>query len=306
VASRDEAGQVIYDYDSLIEVIRLAVKWETWDDVGGPESVATAPFENVNALVFSQTRDVLEEIAALLAALRNIARQADEGNVVDRIMLGEEAGYHTPATQAIHEALGKKVSIDFLSLSDVCDHVKSTFGINVRIDREALSDVGIPGDVPVTIRVSGITLRSALTLILEPFDLTWVIDEDVLLITTHEEGETRLSVGIYPVGDLVVWRDENDKLWDDYDSLIQVITPSVAVTSWDNVGGPGSIAGGTFGAAKLLVIRQTGQIHDEILDLLKELRHIAARAGENGKPPRRNRPRPISSPGSGGMGGGYF
>jgi len=313
VASRDEAGRVTCDYDSLIDVITGNVERGTWTDVRGPGSVATAPFENVNALLISQTRDVHEAVADFLAVLRNLARQADEGNLVDRVMLDEETGEYTSARKAINEALEKRVEFDFseTSLFDVLGHVKNTFGINVKPDRQALDDVGIPDDTPVTIRVSGITLRSALALILEPLDLAWLIDDGVLLISTPEEEERRRSVGIYSVGDLVVCRDENDKLWDDYDSLIRMIVPSVAVYSWNGMGGPGSIFGGTFGSAKLLVIRQTRKVHNEILELLKELRRLAAQAGENGEPPRRNRPprnrpQPISNPGSRGMGGGMF
>lgn len=58
----------------------------------------------------------------------------------------------------------------------------------------------------------------------------------------------------------------------DFDSLIELITSTVKPTSWDSVGGPGSIA--PFETNLSLVISQTQEVHDEIDDLLKQLRRL--------------------------------
>lgn len=58
------------DFDSLIELITSTIKPTTWDDVGGPGSIA--PFETNLSLVVSQTQDVHEEIADLLEQLRRL------------------------------------------------------------------------------------------------------------------------------------------------------------------------------------------------------------------------------------------
>jgi hypothetical protein len=62
----DSKGQ--YDFDSIIELITSTVKPTTWDAVGGPSSVA--PSEHTLSIVVSQTQEVHEEIAKLLAELR--------------------------------------------------------------------------------------------------------------------------------------------------------------------------------------------------------------------------------------------
>ena len=54
----------------------------------------------------------------------------------------------------------------------------------------------------------------------------------------------------------------------DFDSLIDLITSTIVPTSWDQVGGPGSIA--PFGTS--LVIAQTLDVHRKIEALLEELR----------------------------------
>ncbi len=58
----------------------------------------------------------------------------------------------------------------------------------------------------------------------------------------------------------------------DFDSLIDLITSTVKPTSWDAVGGPGSIA--PFETNLSLVVSQTQEIHEEIVDLLEQLRRL--------------------------------
>jgi len=58
----------------------------------------------------------------------------------------------------------------------------------------------------------------------------------------------------------------------DFDSLIELITSTIAPQSWDEVGGPGSIA--AFENNNSLVISQTQEVHEQIVDLLEQLRRL--------------------------------
>jgi general secretion pathway protein D len=58
----------------------------------------------------------------------------------------------------------------------------------------------------------------------------------------------------------------------DFDSLIELVTATVAPESWDEVGGPGSIA--PHAGNLSLVISQTQEIHEQIADLLEQLRRL--------------------------------
>jgi general secretion pathway protein D len=58
----------------------------------------------------------------------------------------------------------------------------------------------------------------------------------------------------------------------DFDTLIELITSTIAPTTWDTVGGPGSIEG--FPTNLSLVISQTQDVHEEIADLLDQLRRL--------------------------------
>jgi general secretion pathway protein D len=58
----------------------------------------------------------------------------------------------------------------------------------------------------------------------------------------------------------------------DFDSLIDLITSTIQPTTWDEVGGPGSIA--PFETNLSLVISQTQEVHEEIVDLMEQLRRL--------------------------------
>ncbi len=58
----------------------------------------------------------------------------------------------------------------------------------------------------------------------------------------------------------------------DFDTLIDLITTTIAPQSWDTVGGPGSIEG--FPTNLSLVVSQTQEVHEQIADLLDQLRRL--------------------------------
>jgi general secretion pathway protein D len=57
---------------------------------------------------------------------------------------------------------------------------------------------------------------------------------------------------------------------DPYSALVEVITTTIKPQTWDEVGGPGSIS--VVPVARSVVISQTREVHDEILELLRSLR----------------------------------
>ncbi|HVX12825.1 MAG TPA: hypothetical protein VHC22_16705 [Pirellulales bacterium] len=113
---------------------------------------------------------------------------------------------HGPNETKILEALDDKTEIDFAEqpLSDVVDYLKQRHGIEIQLDKKALTDAGIGSEVPITRTIGGVTLRSALKLLLGELDLTYVLRNEVLMITSKTEAENMLSHRVYPVADLVV------------------------------------------------------------------------------------------------------
>jgi len=200
------------------------------------------------------------------------------------------------AQERIREALAKPVRVDFheTPLDFAVAFLEDSCAIPVVLDAKALEELEIGRDSDVSLRVSNTPLGSVLRLMLRPLELTYTIYGDAVLITTPEKAAEHFIVGIYPVEDLVLCRDEQGNLWDDYDTLIDTVTSTVLPDSWDQVGGWATISGATLGTARVLVISQTPQAHDEIRDLFRHVRQIGATS--NGEQlPQRNRPVPAGT-----------
>jgi general secretion pathway protein D len=58
----------------------------------------------------------------------------------------------------------------------------------------------------------------------------------------------------------------------DFDAIIDLIQTTISPTSWDEVGGPGAVQG--FDTNLSLVISQTQEVHEQIVDLLEQLRRL--------------------------------
>ena len=111
----------------------------------------------------------------------------------------------SPGEAKIRQELKANTSIDFslTPLSDVVDYLKDLHGIEIQLDSRSLDDAGVPSDVLITRKVKDVSLRSALRLILEALDLTYLIEDDVLLITTPDRASHEFVIRAYPVGDLL-------------------------------------------------------------------------------------------------------
>jgi hypothetical protein len=111
-----------------------------------------------------------------------------------------------PNEAKIIAALDDKTELEFVDqpLTDVVEYLKERHEIEIQLDSRALSDEGVGSDTPVTRNIKGISLRSALRLMLGELDLTYVIRNEVLMITTKTEAENMLTNKVYPVADLVI------------------------------------------------------------------------------------------------------
>ncbi len=217
-----------------------------------------------------------------------------------------ELSPQTTAEKRIEAALQSPTQLEFIKtpLQDVIDYLKDQHHIEIQIDTRALSDVGIGTDTPVTKNLKGVSLRSALQLMLRELGLTHTIQDEVLLITTFEEAETHLTTVVYPVADLG-FRDKSGETWIDFDSLIEMITSTVKPTTWDEVGGPGTIAPQSIGNTHAIVVFQTQEVHRELVKVLKQIRKVAYAQPSDGKLPLRERPsHQTAGGGMGGMAGG--
>jgi hypothetical protein len=141
--------------------------------------------------------------------------------------------------------------------------------INIWLDKQTLRDEGVALDQPVTLKLAGVSLRSILKLLLEPLQLTYVVEDDVLKITTTAKAGEKLLTRTYPVRDLWGHSIPSD--------LETAIARTIEPDSWAEDQGPGSMT--YVRESESLVIRHTCEAHEQILQLLRNLRD-AKRAGQ--------------------------
>jgi hypothetical protein len=170
----------------------------------------------------------------------------------------------TPIENKIRKTLTRAISgLDFheTPLEDIVGFLQDECEIPIQLDRRALDDEGFGVDEPVTILLRGVKLESALRLMLRDLQLTYTVQDEVLLITTESVAASTLETRVYPVADLELKTD----------SLKDVITATVATESWSvNGGGESEIR--TLGDA--LVISTTYAIHEEIQQLFQQLQDL--------------------------------
>jgi general secretion pathway protein D len=259
----------------------------------------------------------------------------------------------SPTEIKIQAALKEQVQVRFTNrpLKEVLDDLGSMSNVNIYADPQGLSAEGVTSDTPITINLTeAVSLQSALKLILEPLRLSYVIQHEVLRVTSEQSGDANVYTDVYNVADLVIpipnfvpgynvglpaaIREAHRALGygdgipsamgpftiaptdlqgsvstsasvlaqsnsfglqsrsgsrpstplgygngsmggaalADFDTLIELITSTIAPDTWDDVGGPGAIE--SFPTNLSLVISQTQDVHDQIADLLEQLRRL--------------------------------
>lgn len=181
------------------------------------------------------------------------------------------------ATVAAHEkieaALGRVVDRETnfteTPLRDVVVQFGKILEVPVVLDMRALEVAGIDLDTPITFAGQGTTARAALRRILDDLDLTRLIRDEALVITTMERAGENLERRLYPLP----WGHSTQGAVD-FRSLIDLIQDSIGGPGvWAVGGGNGSIRPHGDGAAAVLVVSQTADVHDEIVGLLRSVHY---------------------------------
>jgi hypothetical protein len=209
-------------------------------------------------------------LSVCLVAGRLVAQEASDGQRTPR---NAEERIELQLTQPLRSPL------DFIEtpLNTIMEVIGEEYEIPVQFDTAALDAVAQSPETEVTLNVRNVSLRSALDLIFRRTeDLTYIVDNEVLLITTEDEANTRREVRVYRVDDLLVPDAGAGLLASDadYDSLVDLIVANVEGESWSENGtGQGEIQ--PF-APGMVVVSQTRRVHEQIESLLEDLRDTKA------------------------------
>ncbi len=175
----------------------------------------------------------------------------------------------SPQEQRIEATLEKSLDCDFTDtpLYDVVPFFAEYASIKMVIDVNALTEEGIAPDTPITRKLDGLRLRSLLHLILTPLQLAAIPKHDVLLVTTLAKAKQHLVTRTYPVSDLCHFPGYEGP---DFQSLIRIIEEETS-GPWQTRDGEGGTLT-DLEASGSVSVRQTYQVHREILELLRSLR----------------------------------
>ena len=174
--------------------------------------------------------------------------------------------------ERIEQAVEEIVSVDFhgTRLDDAIAQLSARHHVPMRLDNKGLTDAAVDpsaGDMLHARVIAG----AALNLMLDEFDLTWTIQDEVLKVTSKERADEILTTKIYPVSDLI----GTARIWG---PAMMIVTNTIQPDSWDDNGGPGSIQ--VLPQGDLLIICQKRDVHEEIEELLVKIRR------ETGTAPR--------------------
>jgi len=175
--------------------------------------------------------------------------------------------------EAILAELNKPIELDVvdLPLDDVLDILRLKWRIQIVCDTDPASSAIMQQNPTISLKVNGISGRSALDLILEPHGLGWDVRHEVLWIGSRDRVGKQIEMRAYDVTDLVVLSGSKT---DNLRSLDDVITFAVEPSAWGPRGGAGAVEEITVADKELIVVTQSRAVHAEIAKLLAELRRV--------------------------------
>lgn len=165
----------------------------------------------------------------------------------------------------IRQTLDEPTTVEFIDspLEDILHYLEDYHAIEIEIDERAF-DLGSDDSAkPVTRNLTKLSLRSALSHILSEFDLTFLVEDEVLLITSPETARTHLRTVVYPVGDLITANDDSKEKGEELIAVLKSLVNPYGSSEPNRVF---ALLGNH------LIVQQPEAAHEEIQKVLDALR----------------------------------
>ncbi|PHS18327.1 MAG: hypothetical protein COA78_02330 [Blastopirellula sp.] len=268
----DPGEQNELDFNSLIEGIITSIDPESWEELGGPGAINNLE----NGIVISHVEQMHEKIAALLRTLRRVKQLPNNKyDVTSNDIMGTDPTIQEKLTRPI-----KEVNFKETSLQEVMDFLSQEIDLNIFISERALDEIGLSVNHKISGHWKATSAMIILHDLLHEYDLAFMMHDDVVVITSPDKAEYRLSTRVYPVRDFIQVDPVGHKLlarryfnyggWAKYEWLIGAISTSIDPESWEELGGPGSIS--PHAIADCLILSQTDENHQRVENLLAQIR----------------------------------
>ena len=176
---------------------------------------------------------------------------------------------------AIEQALSSPaIEFEYVEtpLADIVLDIEQKHGIEIEFDAKALEDAGVASDTAMTRNLKGLPLRSALRLLFDSVDLTFVIKNDVLLITTPGAASRMFEVRIYNVESLLGENESAEKVAETVSELIVPSRPDCAPETPATAARPQDPEDTRIRAYNhLIIVNAPIPVHEAMDDLLHKL-----------------------------------
>jgi len=122
-----------------------------------------------------------------------------------------------------------------IPLADVVDDLSAVTLLPISFDLPAFAEAGIDAQKRVTVDQRDTPLATVLTSLLAPHGLTFVVEENQVVISSLRSAERELQTVAFPIDDLASDQREAEQ-------LAHLMQQAVAPHRWASRGGPGQIA----------------------------------------------------------------
>jgi len=193
---------------------------------------------------------------------------------ITKMRKGEEL---SEKEKAILKALNEPIKAQWRNsaLRDVIEYLATVSGQTLFIDKRALEDENLTEESPVSFFAPReVTMRTALRKILQDLNMTYVVKDQVIYITSQRRARDMMVTKTYYVGDLTTGLGtfgnplqfgpliaaqqemENARM------IMEMIKEQVDPASWQGNGGSGTITYSPLN--KAFIIRQSAEVHSLI------------------------------------------
>jgi hypothetical protein len=240
-------AHMICDHSSL--------SWKENDGMGGTVALGDG------CLIISQTFQGHLEIAGMLQALERLV----EGGAPEDTIVAHKTGYPSEEDAKVLAILAKPTSLEIKEgpLSETLVKIAQEAGLRLWFDQNALNEEGINTEEELGSqrRIRSLPLGVSLRKMLEPRQLTIMVEEGTLVVTTLIRAQESMTVQFYDVG-------EPSKITchEQLDGLVSVIR-AMSREEWDE-----ELAYASFVSDRHLVVRQSPQAQVEIARFIADLR----------------------------------
>jgi type II secretory pathway component GspD/PulD (secretin) len=180
--------------------------------------------------------------------------------------------------RTITRAMAVKLTVNYdaMPIERMLREFQEKSKLNFHIDPKVEAQHGLDlHSMSVQLHARDIPLYSALNIILRDHELTWLFRDGVVVVAHESDASNTIQACVFDVAGLLPPADEVAFGTGVADSLIDIITDTIASTTWSKVGGRCSVR--FEQSASVLVVTQTWSALEEIEALLANLRESARR-----------------------------